>query len=186
MTTSAHTRQAAVAAWGFADVAAAEDEVAAAEQLLRVRFPQAQLEHVAPIAWTAVTPPPARLAPPPALTGICTADVRARLRHARGRSYLDMVALQRGDYATPPDVGATPGSAREVTAVFDWAADTGAAVIPFGGGTSVVGGVTPPPGDRPVITLSTRRLNRLLDVDMTSQAAHIEAGASGPEIELGR
>ena len=68
--------------------------------------------------------------------------------------------------------------------VLDWCEAAGAAAIPFGGGTSVCGGVEARDlGDRPVVTLDLRALDRVLEVDATSQAARIQAGATGPVLE---
>ena len=67
--------------------------------------------------------------------------------------------------------------------MLSWAEAEGAAVIPFGGGTSVVGGVEPRLGERPVVTMDLRRLDRVLEVDPTSLAARIQAGATGPRLE---
>ena len=124
-----------------------------------------------------------RLRPPAALAGICHTDTRTRCLHAQGRSYADVARAFRGEFATAPDVVATPGDAQEVAAVLEWCAEAGAACIPFGGGTSVVGGVTPPAGDGPVVTLQMRRMDRVLDVDRTSRTALIQAGATGPRLE---
>ena len=67
--------------------------------------------------------------------------------------------------------------------MLSWAEAEGAAVVPFGGGTSVVGGVEPRLGERPVVTLDLRRLDRVLEVDPVSLAARIQAGATGPRLE---
>ena len=68
-------------------------------------------------------------------------DDAIRLLRAAGKSYLDLLALRAGDAGEAPDVVVTPGSADEVAAVLRACAEAGAAVVPFGGGTSVVGGV---------------------------------------------
>jgi alkyldihydroxyacetonephosphate synthase len=80
---------------------------------------------------------------------------------------------------------AIPGDERELTDVLEWALGAGAAVIPYGGGTSVVGGVEPDVGDgfAGVVTIDLRRLNRVLEVDPVSLAARIQAGATGPGLE---
>src|SRR5262249_60465401 len=72
-----------------------------------------------------------------------------------------------------------------VVALLDWCADAGAAAIPYGGGSSVVGGVECDVGDayRGVVTIDLRRLGRVVDIDRTSRAARIEAGAYGPALE---
>jgi len=82
-----------------------------------------------------------RVSPPSALGGFMTEDHEARVRHTYGKSYRDVIRGFRGDFAAAPDLVATPGSEAEIAAVLDWAGDAGVAVIPFGGGTSVVGGV---------------------------------------------
>ena len=169
-------------AWGYDGDAATDAELAQLRALLQARFPDADLKPRSPVPWQSVPLSTPRVPPPGALADICDVSPEARLRHARGRSYLDMVSLQAGDYGTPPDVVATPGDAHQVAAVLDWAAAAGAAVIPFGGGTSVVGGVTPPGGGRTVISLSMEGMTRLLDIDSVSRAAHIQAGARGPQI----
>ena len=64
-----------------------------------------------------------------------------------------------------------------------WSEEEGAAVIPFGGGTSVVGGIEPRTGDRPSVSLDLTRIDRLLEVDPVSRAARIGAGATGPRLE---
>jgi len=78
---------------------------------------------------------------------------------------------------------AFPRDESEIEAVLSWAEAEGAAVIPFGGGTSVVGGVEPRVGERPVVSHDLRRLDRVLEVDPTSLAARIQAGATGPGLE---
>ena len=76
-----------------------------------------------------------------------------------------------------------PRDESEIEAVLSWAEAEGAAVIPFGGGTSVVGGVEPRLGERPVVSMDLRRLDRVLEVDPVSLAARIQAGATGPRLE---
>ena len=76
-----------------------------------------------------------------------------------------------------------PRDESEIETVLSWAEAEGAAVIPFGGGTSVVGGVEPRLGERPVVTMDLRRLDRVLEVDPDSLAARIQAGATGPRLE---
>jgi alkyldihydroxyacetonephosphate synthase len=123
--------------------------------------------------------PPSRLPPQPLLSF----DPEDRLRHARGQSLPDWIALRSGRIETFPDAVAYPCEAEEVRRLFDFARQTGAALIPYGGGTSVVGHVNPLPGDRPVLTVDLSRMNRLLHLDETSRLANFQAGVSGPEIE---
>jgi alkyldihydroxyacetonephosphate synthase len=106
-----------------------------------------------------------------------------RVSRALGKAYRDVVRGHRGEFESPPDLVALPRDCSEVETVLSWAEAEGAAVVPFGGGTSVCGGVEARLGDRPVVTMDLRRLDRVVEVDPTSLAARIEAGATGPRLE---
>ncbi|MFH1909386.1 MAG: FAD-binding oxidoreductase [Chloroflexota bacterium] len=123
--------------------------------------------------------PPSRLASHP----LISVDPEQRLRHARGQSLPDWVALRSGQIGNFPDGVAYPTSDEEVRELLAYAQKTGVKIIPYGGGTSVVGHVNPLKGDAPVLTMDLSRLNRLLELDETSRLATFEAGVAGPEIE---
>lgn len=106
-----------------------------------------------------------------------------RLCHARGQSLPDWLALRSGEIVIFPDGVAEPETSAEVRHLLDWARTSKVAVIPYGGGTSVAGHITPLPGERPVLTLSLARLNKLISLDPLSQLATIGAGANGPQVE---
>ncbi len=127
---------------------------------------------------------PPRIEVPPGLAAFSSADHEDRVRHTYGRSYRDVVRGFAGDFAPAPDFVALPRNEDDVAAVLDWAGGAGVAVVPFGGGTSVVGGVEcDGKGYRGVVSLDLKRLDRVLEVDPTSRAARIQAGATGPVIE---
>ena len=108
----------------------------------------------------------------------------ARLAHAAGKSYVDLVRVRSGDASGAPDLVVWPGSATEVAAVLDACARAGIAVVPYGGGTSVVGGVEPLRGPHAAaISLDLGRMGRVLAIDRTSLTATLEAGLLGPELE---
>jgi len=107
----------------------------------------------------------------------------ARLLHARGQSLPDWIALRSGEIATYPDGVAVPETDDEVGQLIGFAQEIGCALIPYGGGTSVVGHINPLPGDRPSITVDMRRMNQLLNLDEESRLAMFSAGVTGPEIE---
>ncbi|MDX6197775.1 MAG: alkyldihydroxyacetonephosphate synthase [Actinomycetota bacterium] len=110
-------------------------------------------------------------------------DDTSRIRCAAGRSYLDLLAL-RGGVVHAPDAVVVPGSAEEVRAVLAACAERRIAVVPFGGGTSVVGGVAPLRGSfDSVVALDLQRLDRLLAVDEESLTATFEPGVRGPAAE---
>lgn len=123
--------------------------------------------------------PPSRLPSHPAIL----TDPLERLRHARGQSLSDWIALRSGRIGAFPDGVTFPDSEEAVRDLLDFARQHGVHLIPYGGGTSVVGHINPLPGDVPILTVDLSYLNRLLDLDETSRLATFEAGASGPQIE---
>jgi alkyldihydroxyacetonephosphate synthase len=125
-----------------------------------------------------------RLAPPAELAAICSTGDRDRATHAHGQSYRDLIRAFRGQFDHVPDVVARPASDDEVEALLSWCASAGAAAIPYGGGTSVVGGVEPAVGDgyAGVVSIDMSRMDRLLEVDLASGAARAEAGVTGPRL----
>lgn len=106
-----------------------------------------------------------------------------RLRHARGQSLPDWLALRSGEIVVFPDGVAEPETGAQVRELLGWARAHDVVVIPYGGGTSVAGHITPLADVRPVLTLSLARLNQLIDLDPLSQIATIGAGANGPQVE---
>jgi alkyldihydroxyacetonephosphate synthase len=174
--------------WGDPAQTPTAAEVRDVRELLAARFEDADLGWRSAADWHRVPVPASRVRVPDTLAAFVSDAADVRILHARGRSFTDLVHARRGDFGTPPDAVATPRDTGEVAAVLDWCADAGAACIPYGGGTSVVGGVTPDGIDRPVITLQTRAMDRVLEVDTVSRAAQIQAGATGPVLEeqLGR
>jgi alkyldihydroxyacetonephosphate synthase len=110
-------------------------------------------------------------------------DKLARVEHAYGKSYCDAVRIRAGYIPNPPDVVVYPADQGQVVSLLAWAADRDVAIIPFGGGSSVLGGVEPASGDQLTITLDMARLDRVLSVDPVSRTARIQAGATGPEVE---
>jgi len=126
--------------------------------------------------------PVSRVTPPALLTGLCSSDPVDRLAHARGKAFRDVVRNLHGDVAHIPDIVARPRDEQDVIDVLDWCARASIAVIPYGGGSSVVGGVEPR-FDRAAVTIDLERLDRVVEIDRTSRAARIQAGTYGPRLE---
>jgi len=172
--------------WGWADEALSHQQMREAAGGLSEHLGFGDAEPEQPVPLAAIELPASRLPTPAgAVAEICTSDHDVRVRHAYGRAYRDVVRAFRGQIEHAPDVVAHPRDEAELERVLSWAADVGAAVIPFGGGTSVVGGVEARVGDRfaGVVTLSLAELDRVLEVDAVSGAARIQAGALGPRLE---
>jgi alkyldihydroxyacetonephosphate synthase len=136
-------------------------------------------------ALDAITLAAPRLTPPASLAKICTRDGYERVLHAFGQSQPDSIRIYMGDFAHAPDVVAYPESEADISALYDWCGEAGAALIPYGGGSSVVGGVTSDVGGgfSGTVTVDMSRMNKVMEIDDVSRAARIQGGARGPELE---
>ncbi|HYM55133.1 MAG TPA: FAD-linked oxidase C-terminal domain-containing protein [Solirubrobacteraceae bacterium] len=171
--------------WGFEDQQPSPAAVRASASALAAHLGMALSEVEDPVALEAVRLPPPRVLAPAGLSEICAADVHARASHALGKSYSDVVRGFRGRFDHPPDLVARPREEADVERLLEWCSAERLAAIPFGGGTSVVAGVTPDvgPGYDGVVSIDMGALDRVLEVDEVSRAARIQAGAYGPALE---
>jgi alkyldihydroxyacetonephosphate synthase len=163
----------------------AEEEKAALDRYHRL-FGVDQFDELAPPALPEIKLRQPRIAPPPALAAHCSSDAYDRAAHTYGKSFSDYARGLAGDYDNAPDLVAYPRNEAEVRAVVDWAGSAQAALIPFGAGSSVVGGVEPKidgTSCRTAVSLDLRHLDRVVEIDRTSRAARIEAGVFGPALE---
>jgi alkyldihydroxyacetonephosphate synthase len=177
--------------WGWGEDGHAVPLPPAAETLLRDELGADPAARRPPVALEQVSLPDSRL-PAQARERLVAAvgaehvrDVREdRIAHAVGRSYPDLVRIRSGDASSAPDAVLLPGSAEQVAAVLAACAEQRVAVVPFGGGTSVVGGVEPVrDGMEAVVSLDLRRLDAKVEVDTVSLTARLDAGLFGPEAE---
>jgi alkyldihydroxyacetonephosphate synthase len=125
----------------------------------------------------------------PASLLFCTSEHYDRAAHTYGKSYPELARGLARDYASAPDIVAYPRNEADVRAVLDWAGGADATVIPFGGGSSVCGGVEPKRnGHKGAVTIDLREMGKVKEVDKTSRAALIDGGTFGPALEaqLGR
>ena len=124
---------------------------------------------------------------PPRTTGALPApsgtDPLDRLAHARGQGLADIVRLRTGTVAALPDAVCRPESADQVGSVLEACASRGIRVIPWGGGTSVTGGVNVVPGDAPTVSIDLSRMARLEELDPEAMLATFGPGAAGPAVE---
>jgi alkyldihydroxyacetonephosphate synthase len=165
--------------WGWGDVEAA---VSVEETQARVEpfFGSSEVEAAVP---PRVAPP--RIAVPRELQGFATASAAERAAHAMGKAYPDRIRGFRGDFSSAPDLVATPADERELSLALEIAERERLCVTPFGGGSSVVGGVEPKLGahHRGSLSLDLSRLGKLLELDDVSHTARLEAGVFGPALE---
>src|SRR5215210_2322466 len=153
--------------WGYEDQQPAHEEVVrtAAAAREHLGFPPVDAER--PVELDAVELPPPRLEPPEALAELCATDVHARAAHAYGSSYRDVVRAFRGRFDHPPDLVAHPRDEEDLRRLLEWCTEAGAAAIPYGGGTSVVGGVEPAVGEgySGAVSIDLGRMSSLLELD---------------------
>ncbi|RZU46279.1 alkyldihydroxyacetonephosphate synthase [Streptomyces sp. BK022] len=108
-------------------------------------------------------------------------DTESRVRHVRGKSTPDLLRIRAGDLTDVPQAVVLPASHEEVLAVLRACAAHAVAVVPYGGGTSVVGGLAPERAE--FVTLDLRRMDALLDLDPVSRTAVLQPGLRGPQAE---
>jgi alkyldihydroxyacetonephosphate synthase len=171
--------------WGLEDEGLTPSEVTELGETFAGRFglDGVRMQEPPQIAELELCPP--RLTPPTSLEAAVTHDPYERARHTYGRSFRDLVRAFRRDYAHAPDLVAFPRDERELVSILDWCNQDGAAAIPFGGGSSVVGGVEPDVGHgyRGTVSIDLQNLRGVLEIDHDSRAARIAAGTLGPALE---
>jgi alkyldihydroxyacetonephosphate synthase len=129
--------------------------------------------------------PAPRISPPDSLAKLCTSDPKDRLIHAYGKSFADAARAYLRDLRCSPDIIAYPETEQDVADIMEWADGANVAVVPFGGGSSVCGGVEPAVGGdyAGVVTMDMKKLGQVLEIDHTSRAARIQGGVYGPAME---
>jgi alkyldihydroxyacetonephosphate synthase len=169
--------------WGWEDGGPTPEQEQGIARTLAERFGARAL--VPPPRVEEITLHAPRVKPPDALGPIVSHDPYDRLAHTYGKGYRDVVRALRRDFAPAPDLVAFPADEHDVAALLDWASGAGVAVIPYGGGSSVVGGVEPEvgPGYAATLSLDLRQLDRVVEIDRASRAARIQAGVLGPALE---
>lgn len=170
--------------WGWGDVeeALSDGETQALAARVATLLPGHDLTDHQPPDPGALGLAPPRITAPTSLAGLCSADFLDRAGHARGKAFRDVARNLQGRLDHVPDLIVRPRTERDVVDVLDWCTRERISVIPYGGGSSVVGGVEPR-FDEPAVTLDLGALDAVLDIDRVSRAARIQAGALGPSIE---
>jgi alkyldihydroxyacetonephosphate synthase len=170
--------------WGFEDQQPSRAEVEQAAKGIRGHLGfGGDVDDPVPLERARLPEP--RLHPPSSLAGFVSDDRHERASHALGKAYTDVVRGFRGEFANAPDLVARPSDESEIEAVLSFCDEADAAAIPYGGGTSVVGGVEPRVGETyaGAVSIDLGRLDRVLELDPVSRAARIQGGATGPVLE---
>ncbi|OLT14554.1 FAD-linked oxidase [Actinomadura sp. CNU-125] len=173
--------------WGWGNVADAVTgrEAAALAARVAALLPDADLTPHRPPEVADLGVPAPRVRVPGALEPLASHDPADRAAHSHGQAFRDVVRCLLGRLDRTVDLVLRPRTEQDVVDALDWATGAGIAVIPFGGGTSVVGGVEPRhlDGYPGVVSLDLTGLDRVVEVDRTSRAARVQAGILGPALE---
>jgi alkyldihydroxyacetonephosphate synthase len=169
--------------WGYADDGLTPEEEARVRGAAR-RLGASAVEVPPPNKDEFELRPP-RVTVPGSLQSMISVTPYDRLVHSLGKSFADIVRMFVRDVRHPPDLVAFPKSDGDVADILDWASRANVGAIPFGGGSSVCGGVEPDVGDSyaGTISIDLQYLHKVSEIDRASRAARIQAGALGPELE---
>lgn len=171
--------------WGYEDQGPNLEQQRHMAERMGKRFSLDPLEITPPPKESELSLRPPRIVPPDALASICTSATYDRALHSYGSSFRDVVRAFRRYFPNPFDVVAYPRDEAQLVRVLEWCDSANLAAAPFGGGSSVVGGVEPPAGDRyrGAVSIDLKHLDRVLEVDKVSRAARIQAGVLGPALD---
>ena len=171
--------------WGYADELFSAEEEKNIDSRIAKTFQLDDIETLPIPKVEDIDLPKPRLGAPSALSKFLSDDKEERLNHTYGKSFPDAARSLLKDFSSPPDLVAFPNTEDELVNVMDWCDESNIAVIPYGGGSSVCGGVETQVGDSysGVVSLDLRNLNKIIEIDKESRSARIQAGILGPDLE---
>lgn len=171
--------------WGNVDVVIDASLIRKYKQMLMAMFQVKETEQIAPVSIEDLVLRGSRFELPNTLKQICSAGVYDRASHSYGKSFRDICRGLCGIFDNPPDYVAYPKDESDITSLIDFATAEGISLIPYGGGSSVTGGVEPTESDvyRGTISVDMKHFDKVLQVDKESRSAQIQAGIFGPALE---
>lgn len=173
--------------WGVASCEFPRPALQRVLGFLEARFGERLPDPCEPPTLEALRMPAPALGAPAGFDGIVSSDRYHRAAHTYGKAFRDVVRALDGDFGGAPDLVAYPRDEADVRRLLQWANDNRVAVIPYGGGSSVVGGVEADRETRAryagVLSLDLCRLDRVIEVDRESRSARVQAGTYGPSLE---
>ncbi len=179
------TKQRKFWGWGYEGVEIDKKLFSRLKNMLRVGLGQIRFQHISPPGMGEISICAPRFRLPENLNSWCSSDKRDRLSRCYGKSYRDTIRALDRRFDNPPDYVAFPENENQIADLMEFCGRKRIALVPFGGGSSVVGGVEPTQamGYRGVVTLDLQRFNRVLEIDDVSRAARMQAGLFGPAVE---
>ena len=171
--------------WGYADELLSAEEEKNIDSRIAKTFELDDIETLPIPKVEEIDLPKPRIEAASALSKVLSEDKEERLNHTYGKSFPDAARSLLKDFSAPPDLVAFPNTEDELINVMDWCDESNIAVIPYGGGSSVCGGVETQVGDSysGVVSLDLRNLNKIIEIDKESRSARIQAGILGPDLE---
>ena len=171
--------------WGYEDEILSDDEENNIDKRIASTFNLDSIERIGLPRIEDIDLPKPQINFPKNLEKFFSDDKLERLNHSYGKSFPDSARSVLGLFPNPPDLVAFPASEDHIHSILDWASSNDIAVIPYGGGSSVCGGVETYVGDdfKGVISLDMKNLNNIIDIDKESRTALIQGGILGPDLE---
>ena len=171
--------------WGYEDQGPNPEQQKHMAERMAKRFGLGPLELTPPPKESELNLRAPRIKPPAALEAICSTSIHDRAGHTYGKSSGDIRRAFRRHYPNPIDVVAFPRDEHDLMRILEWCDGSRLVAVPYGGGSSVVGGVEPPDDDRyrGSVSIDLMHLDKVVEVDKTSRAARIQAGVYGPALD---
>ena len=171
--------------WGYEDFPLSPAFVKQVKQMVQFSLGIKEFDEIPIPKLEEVQLPTPRFELPSHLTDIATNDVFERASHSFGKAFRDIWRALHLQFDNPPDYVAFPKTEEDISQLMTFAAKEQIALIPFGGGSSVVGGVESPRngGFKGSISVDMKHFDQVLEVDVASRSARIQGGIFGPELE---
>ena len=171
--------------WGYADELLSDEEEKKIDKRIASAFSLDEVDRIKIPEVDEIEIQKPKIKSPKNLMSLFSGEKMERLNHSYGKSFPDSARSLLGEFDSPPDLVCFPKSEGDITNILDWASSNDVAVIPYGGGSSVCGGVETNVGDdyKGVVSLDMKNLNSIIDIDKESRTALIQGGILGPELE---
>ena len=171
--------------WGYEDELLTDEEENNIDRRIASTFNLDSVNRIKVPTLEGINLPEPRIKTLKSLESLFSDDKLERLNHSYGKSFPDSARSILGIFTSPPDLVAFPNAEEDISSILDWASSNDVAVIPYGGGSSVCGGVETAVSEdyKGVISLDMKNLNSIVEIDKESRSALIQGGIFGPDLE---
>ena len=171
--------------WGYEDELLTDEEENNIDRRIASTFNLDSVNRIKVPTLEGIDLPEPRIKTLKSLESLFSDDKLERLNHSYGKSFPDSARSILGIFTSPPDLVAFPNAEEDISSILDWASSNDVAVIPYGGGSSVCGGVETAVSEdyKGVISLDMKNLNSIVEIDKESRSALIQGGIFGPDLE---